>query len=66
MSWTCSFREFKDSAISLTFDAQALAAAVGMICDGECRVLTLAGNLKAEFGGKAIAGENVARIHREE
>jgi hypothetical protein len=48
--------------LTLKFSRQAIVAAVGEVEDGDCVVLTLTGNLKEEFGGTAISGEDVVRI----
>lgn len=46
----------------LKFDVQQIAAALGTVQDGEVVVLSLIGNLKDEFGGAFIEGEDVAVI----
>ena len=46
----------------LMFDAQELVAALGEVSDGDVLVLHLHGNLKEEYGGTPIAGEDVVRI----
>ena len=46
----------------LKFDAPALVAALGAVADGQVLVLQLTGNLKPEFGGTAIRGEDVMII----
>lgn len=48
--------------LTLKFDSQELVAALGAVANGECRVVTLTGNLKEEFGGTDITGEDVIRI----
>jgi hypothetical protein len=48
--------------LDLKFDAQQLAAALGQVSDRQCLAVTLTGNLKAEFGGTPIKGEDVLRI----
>ncbi len=50
--------------LSLKFDAQELIAALGEVEDRVCLLLSLTGNLKDEFGGTAIVGEDVARIQK--
>jgi hypothetical protein len=46
----------------LQFDAPAIIAALGPVVDGQVRVLKLTGNLKQEFGGRPIVGEDVIVI----
>jgi hypothetical protein len=41
------------------FNTQAVVAAIGPVSKGDVLVLQLTGNLKAEFGGTPIAGEDV-------
>jgi len=48
--------------LSLKFDAQAIVAALGVVNDGDNVTLQLTGNLKSEFGGAPIAGEDVVVI----
>ena len=48
--------------LTLKFDVQEVVAALGEVEDGDCVVLTLTGNLKDEFGGTAIVGEDVVKI----
>lgn len=48
--------------LTLMFDNQAVAAALGPVIDGEVRVLHLTGNLKPQFGSTSIAGEDVVVI----
>jgi hypothetical protein len=48
--------------LGLKFDAQALAAALGAVGDGQLMVLQLTATLKVEFGGGAIRGEDVITI----
>ncbi|MDH4269508.1 MAG: hypothetical protein OEV52_04330 [Dehalococcoidia bacterium] len=48
--------------LSLKFDAQAIVAMLGPVNDGDVVVLHLTGNLKAEFDGTPIEGEDVVRI----
>jgi outer membrane protein assembly factor BamB len=44
------------------FDTEAIGAALGTVSDGQVLVLQLTGNLKPEFGGTAIRGEDVVVI----
>lgn len=46
----------------LKFDAQQIVAALGTVKDGKVVVLSLTGNLKDEFGGAFIEGEDVVII----
>ncbi|MBW2194601.1 MAG: hypothetical protein JRF37_03245, partial [Deltaproteobacteria bacterium] len=46
----------------LNFDRQEVVAALGDVYDGDCLVLELTGNLKEEFGGNRIVGEDVVII----
>ncbi len=48
--------------LSFKFDAQAIVAVLGVVNDGDNVVLHLTGNLKPEFGGTPIAGEDVVVI----
>lgn len=48
--------------LTLKFDNQEIVSALGTVSDGEVRVLKLTGNLKPEFGGTQIRGEDVAII----
>ena len=48
--------------LALKFDTQELVAALGGVVDGEVLVLHLTGNLKEEFGGTPIRGEDVVVI----
>ena len=48
--------------LSLKFDAQAIVAALGPVNDGDYVVLHLTGNLKPEFDGTPISGQDVVRI----
>ena len=45
--------------LTLKFNAQEIVAALGDVSDGACLVLTLTGELKEEFGGTPILGEDV-------
>jgi hypothetical protein len=58
--WT----EGPDRSLDLTlkFDKQEVVAALGTVEHEDCLLLTLTGNLKEEFGGTAISGEDVVRI----
>jgi hypothetical protein len=44
------------------FDTQELVAVLGEVADGDVLVLQLTGNLKEEFGGTPIVGEDVVVI----
>ena len=46
----------------LKFKTQDIFAAISEVEDGGCVVLTLTANLKEEFGGTPIIGEDVVRI----
>lgn len=48
--------------LTLKFSTQALATVLGDVADGQCRVLKLTGNLKAEYGGTPIVGEDVVLL----
>ncbi len=48
--------------LSLKFVSQEVAAALGTIRDGDCVVLTLMGNLREEFGGTPLRGEDVVVV----
>ena len=48
--------------LAFNFDRQEILAALGDVEDGECLVLHLTGNLKDEFGGTPIFGEDVILI----
>jgi len=48
--------------LMLKFDAQEVIAALGDVIDGQCLVVKLTGNLKAEFGGTAISAQDVLLI----
>jgi hypothetical protein len=48
--------------LTLKFSAQEIVAAIGEVSDGEEVVLQLTGNLKEEFGGGAIIGEDAVLI----
>jgi hypothetical protein len=50
--------------LTLKFATQAVVAALGEVNDGDVLVLTLTGNLKEEFGGTAIRGEDVIIIRK--
>lgn len=48
--------------LTLKFKAEEVAAALGEVDDGDCLVLEVTGNLKEEFRGIAIVGEDVVEI----
>ena len=48
--------------LTLKFSTQAIVAALGAINDGDAVVLHLTGNLKAEYGGTPIKGEDLVII----
>ena len=48
--------------LSLKFEAQEIVAALGDVNDGDVLALHLTGNLKEEFSGTPIEGEDVVRI----
>ena len=48
--------------ILLMFDKQAIVRGLGKVRDRECKVMKLTGNLKKEFGGTPIVGEDVVVI----
>lgn len=48
--------------LTLKFDTAALLQAIGPAADRACLVLTLTGNLREEFGGTPIVGEDVMRF----
>jgi hypothetical protein len=48
--------------LTLKYNKQEVVAALGEVSDGDCVVVQLTGNLKEEFGGTAIVGEDVVRI----
>lgn len=50
--------------LTLKFDAREVIAALGEVSDGDVLVLSLTGNLKAEFGGYPFVGEDVIVILR--
>lgn len=52
--------------LTLKFSTEEIVDALGDVSDGECLVLTLTGNLKEEFEGKPIAGEDVVVILKKE
>jgi hypothetical protein len=45
--------------LALKFKTQEIVAALGDVNDGDVLVLTLTGNLKGDFGGGPITGEDV-------
>jgi hypothetical protein len=48
--------------LTLKFDTQEIVAALGAVNDGDNLVLHLTGNLKEEFGGTPISGQDVVLI----
>ncbi len=50
--------------LTLKFGNQELVAALGPVDDGDVLLLTLTGNLKAEFGGTPIEGQDVVVIRK--
>jgi hypothetical protein len=48
--------------LTLKFDTEAIAAALGVVSDRQCRVLRLTGNLRPPFGATPIAGRDVVTI----
>jgi len=50
--------------LSLKFDTQEIVAALGDVNDGDEMVLHLMGNLKPEFDGASIVGDDVVRIFK--
>ncbi len=50
--------------LSLKFNNQDVMTAIGTVTDGDCLMLELTGNLKEEFGGTSIAGEDVVLIRK--
>ena len=48
--------------LSLKFKTQEIVAALGAVNDGDEMVLHLTGNLKEEFGGTPISGQDVVLI----
>jgi len=46
----------------LSFDNQAVSAALGPVTDGQVLILTLTGKLLPQFGGAAITGQDVVII----
>jgi hypothetical protein len=48
--------------LQLKFQTQNIVEMLGVVSDGEQRVLNLTGNLKEEFGGTAITGEDIIII----
>jgi hypothetical protein len=48
--------------LTLKFDNQAIVETLGEVSDGEVKVLQLRGNLKPEYGGTPIIGEDVVVI----
>jgi len=50
--------------VVLVFDTKVVAAALGPVSIGDVLVLKLTGNLKSQFGGMPIVGEDVVMIVR--
>jgi hypothetical protein len=50
--------------LAFKFDHRTVVDALGAVTDGEVRVVKLTGNLKAEFGGTSITGEDVVIMRR--
>ena len=50
------------SDLTLKFDTQAIVEALGEVEDGDCVKLTITGQLKEEFGGSPIIGEDLVWI----
>ena len=48
--------------LTLKFNSQEIVAALGDVSDGDMLVLQLIGNLKEEYGGTSIVGEDVVVI----
>ncbi|HLF13754.1 MAG TPA: hypothetical protein VI932_02550 [Bacteroidota bacterium] len=48
--------------LTLKFNTQELAAALTGVANGDCRVVTITGNLKPAYGGGAFVGEDVIKI----
>ncbi len=48
----------------LKFKAQEIIAALGDVQPGDCLLLTLTGNLKEEFGGTPIVGEDLVIVKK--
>jgi len=48
--------------ITFNFNSQEVVAALGPVSDGDVLVLELTGNLKPEFGGTPIVGEDVVVV----
>ncbi len=48
----------------LSFDNQAVSAALGPVTDGQVLILTLTGKLLPQFGGTAIRGQDVVIIRK--
>ncbi len=48
--------------LTLKFRTQDIVAILGAVSDGEVRVLELTGNLKEEYGGTPVVGEDVVVI----
>jgi hypothetical protein len=50
--------------LTLKFKTQDIVVALGEVSDGDCRLLTLTGALKEEFGGVPMAGEDLVVVLR--
>lgn len=48
----------------LSFDNQAVSAALGSVTNGQVLILTLTGNLLPQFGGTAISGQDIVVIRK--
>jgi hypothetical protein len=48
--------------LGLKFDTQAVIPVLGTVVDRQAVVLQVHGNLKEEFGGTPIVGEDVVRV----
>ncbi len=48
--------------LTLKFDQEEVVQVLGEVEDGQCLALRLTGNLKEEFGGAEIVGEDVVKI----
>lgn len=48
--------------LTLKFDTEAIATALGAVSDRQCRVLRLTGNLRPQLGATPIAGRDVVTI----
>jgi hypothetical protein len=48
----------------LSFDNQAVSAALGPVTDGQVLILTLTGKLLPQFGGTAITGQDIVIVRK--